>query len=217
MACGPQPTAQEQQTFKKEEQPAIQYQPENPKEVVVEYRKDGEQYAIALNDTSELPECTHANNRQIAYIKPTEQFFSCESESWQEISVKGKIGETGQKGDKGDKGEPGEPTSSNQWFDPISKKTWLIGASANYAMTKTYYQACTGEYKLPSRAEATEAAIHGLGTAFPALQGSANGVWTNDPGQTDPALYAYVILMNGSEAEKSIAESHGVACLKIEQ
>lgn len=41
---------------------------EEPKEVTVEYRKDGDQIALALDDTKDLPACTNANAQQLSLI-----------------------------------------------------------------------------------------------------------------------------------------------------
>ncbi len=213
-ACGTEPQHGEkdetgEENAKKDD---IEYQPsDNEKEVVVEYRKDGTSYSIAVNDTSELPECTRANSKQMAWIKKTEQFFSCEDESWVEVAVKGKDGVAGTKGEKGDKGEPGEPVTGNEWYDPITQKEWLFGAVSTTRLIAA--NACSNGYRLPTSAEAIAAVAHGLLVASSDLDGPAN-VWVSDPPeQPSPNDYSFYV-DNAGIRQTATTPSHGIACLK---
>jgi hypothetical protein len=106
--CGTEPT-QPAADENKPTKGGIVYQDE-PKEktVVVEYHKEGDKTALALEDTDELPECTLQNERQLAWIKRTEQFFACTDGEWVEVPVKGAAGKDGTEGEDGAAGEPGK-------------------------------------------------------------------------------------------------------------
>jgi hypothetical protein len=176
---------------KAEDKSSIDRQPEEPKPVVVEYRKDGAQIALALEDTKDLPECTLENARQLAWIKKTEQFFACENQTWVEVPVKGKAGangvngaqgERGEKGDKGEKGEAGKPPAPNEWIDPVTGERWLFTLVQLLEQLETNHATiCKDGWMLPSSAEATSAMLHGMGVAGTALGFDASfSVWTKE-------------------------------------
>ena len=194
-------------------QDAIDYEDSKPKEVVTEYRKEGSSYAIAVEDTSELPECTRANNKQLAWVKTSEIFFSCEDgDVWVEIeSVKGAEGAKGEKGDKGDKGDPGEPVAQNEWLDPITKKEWLFGAKTSTRLISA--SACSNGYHLPSSAEAIAAVVHGLLVASNDISGPTD-VWVSDPPeQPSPNDYSFYVNSSGARVAAT-TDSHGIVCVK---
>lgn len=118
-SCGTAPN--QPTTVAEPTKPAADYidhgsNPAPTKPLTVEYHKEQGMVALALEDTKDLPPCELANDRQLAYVKRTDQFFACENTLWTEIPVKGHDGAGGSKGDagptglagaKGDRGEPG--------------------------------------------------------------------------------------------------------------
>ncbi len=189
----------------------IVYQPtETPtKDVTVEYRKTGNDYALAVDDTADMPACGKENNQQLVYVKKLDTFFSCEGD-WKEIVIKGPAGsdgapgvagtggglgasgrpgeageagaagKDGAKGEKGDKGDPGQPVAVNQWFDQLTQNSWLIGAvESEGQFNASLATACGGGWRIPTAAEAQTAAQHGLILASQAI-GGPQRVWTSD-------------------------------------
>lgn len=154
---------------------------EEPKEMTVEYRRDGDQLALVVADTKDLPACTNANAQQLAWAKSSEQFFSCDGATWQEIAVKGKDGAEGPKGKTGDRGEPGKPPAPNEWVDPVTETRWLIGLpSVNIASAD---QICAGKWRMPNMLEASAAVQHGLLVVSGTMNGPAS-LWTVDHNYT---------------------------------
>lgn len=199
------------------------------KEVVVEYRKDGRSYSLAVNDTADLPACTHDNAKQLAWVKTTDQFFSCEDETWVQAPIasntpvaaavptapgdpgpKGESGAKGDKGDQGAKGDAGQPVSPNQWFDPITKQQWLIGNNTRQGILDNS-KPCTDGWALGTRAQVKLAIQHGLSLRSVELGGAAS-VWTSE--FRDTTTYRYLIDAGGSELDGYNNITAGIACLK---
>ena len=183
--------------------PAVDYQP-SKKEVVVEYRKNGTVYAVALTDTKDMPACDKNNSKQLVYIKNQDKFYSCENEAWEALAVKG---------EKGDPGAPATPVPVNQWFDPITSKYWLIGGGAVYAnVNSTFAQACTGSWRMPTTSEVQSAGTHGLGTASASLGGPTDAWSSNVYAELSKA--DVITLGTGFTIAKPMTESHGVFCIQ---
>jgi hypothetical protein len=216
-SCGAEPTEETAKPTATQPSGSIDYQPEAAKEVVVEYRKDGESYAITVSDTSELPACEKSNSKQLAWVKTTEQFFSCEDASWVEVPMKKPEAVVGSQGEKGDKGEPGEdgadgqPVPANQWFDPITGQSWLIGVTIAEGALGSITP-CSGDWRMPTKAETKVAVQHGLLIAAQQLH-TQSQVWTDE---FTPDSERIAIGANGiSEAYAGLISNAGVACLKI--
>ena len=235
--CGTEPTPTDAAKERSSENPGTgpRSPEEDPtRENVIEYRKDGQNLALAIEDTSELPACELANNKQLVYVKNAEVFLSCEEETWQEVPMaQGEKGDKGDKGDRGDKGETvvgpigpvgpegpkgdtGRPAAVNEWVDPITEVRWLIGPSQTHSQL-TFGGACNGAgWRIPNALEAAEAVTNGLGLAGKNL-GGADHVWTSDfqVSQLDPAV-SWRVYIDGAgfeRAELGGAATHGVACL----
>jgi hypothetical protein len=177
---------------------------DDEKEVVLEYRRAGERMALAVDDTKDVPECESLNDRQLVYVKKTDEFFSCEDGEWLEVDLKGP---------KGDPGEPAPIIADNMWQDPITEEIFLIAGNAKYPDAQS---ACAGDYRLPSLDEATTAVLHGLGGVAEDISGIAN-MWTS----TNSADYDYrqlvVTFNNGSYIHQLHGVLSGIICIKDAQ
>lgn len=80
-------------------------------------------------------------------------------------------GDKGDKGEKGDPGVAGTPTSMNQWYDPITKKIWVM-STFNRASQPT--DGCvSNDYRAPTKTETIAALSHGLKAAAQSLPNPA--------------------------------------------
>jgi hypothetical protein len=206
VACGQQPSSDKKETTP-DANGGIDYPPEE-KEVVTEYKKVGDNYALVLEKTKELPECALANDQQLAYITSEKKFFSCNVDTWQEIDVTGPIGPIGPQGPKGDT----EVLSQNMWVDPVAHHVWLIGADVTYAQAQS---ACTDDYRLPTYDELHAAALHGLGVASASIDGSDNA-WTTEQLPTNVNAMRVVNFKPLNDAYYVLSELHGVMCIRKE-
>lgn len=111
--------------------------------------------SISVAMASKLPECSESNETQLAYARSEKTYYFCESGSWSALDTVGQNGKDGVTTVI----EEEATNKKNQWVDPISGKEWIIGGSGNYAQAVA---ACTGDYRLPTWAEATEAITHGI-------------------------------------------------------
>ncbi len=246
-ACGTQETAKQTSSSNgtddsNKESSHIDYQSTAtpPKsDVTVQYEKVGEQYAIALNDQSLLPVCDKSNDRQLAYTREENKFFTCTASVWTELDVHGqagaagiagkagvdgKNGTDGSKGEKGDKGDDGKPVDPNQWFDPITQNNWLLGVIMTSAQVDTSPDVCSNGWRLASQMELATAIQHGYGLAVDA-QSDATGIWTStnviSNGVSVRALLSLTGVMNGActPTDQAIAGNHcpvaAIACLKV--
>lgn len=210
-ACG-QPSQNDGGTKPDSGSGGINHPDPNPKEVTVEYRKDGQSYSLAVDTTKDLPACEHANNKQLAWVKSTNQFFSCEDTTWTEVIVKGETGPIGPSGNTGPKGDPASP---NQWFDPITKLYWLIGAIQTEFQVNANV-ACGSSWTLPTKAQASSAVQHGLLVASSTINGPSK-VWTSEFSTTACAAgqdqCRAAIDAGGIERYAALATNAGVLCL----
>lgn len=208
-ACGADPTGQnqEQQNSGNDDNDVNYVQDE--KQIVVEYRKNGNVYAAALNDYSEMPECDMSNNKQLVYIKePVDKFYSCEDEAWEEVQ----FAKQGPPGPQGPKGDPADPLPANVWEDPFTQDQWLVLAKMNYA-TVTINQPCSGDWRLPTQAEGLAAAVHGIYTFSHDLN-NVNEMWTSE---TIDATYQVTVELSPARtgsALKTDINTVAVFCIK---
>lgn len=117
-------------------------------------------------------------------------------------SVTGPVSAKGEKGDRGDKGDVGPmgprgpagtngkdgkdgadgvdgktivevPVPVNQWYDPLTARSWLIGVDVLFADAE-----CGSDWRLPTRDELIDAKNHGLPLASADLDGPTDG-WSS--------------------------------------
>lgn len=154
--------------------------------------------SIMLATKADLPSCSDDNETQLAYISDTATFYVCEDSDW----VEAKIVAKGEKGDQGEAGSDGVTTvkeveatnKKNQWVDPISGLTWLLGGPSNWLSANS---SCSGDYRLPTYDEAEDAinrGIRGIAASVP----TGVDFWVNELG--------YIAGINAS----SLPEKKGV-------
>jgi hypothetical protein len=189
------------------------------KQVVTEYKKTANNVAIALADSKDLPECSLANDKQLAYIKNEDTFYACDAiaATWTIVDIKGSKGDQGPIGPSGSNGKDGEVATLNMWVDPITGLKWLIGGQANRTEAQNF---CTDPYRLPTEPEAYMASQHGLGLASHAISGPTS-LWSDDfsnygvDGLTP--FYRFIDLSSPNQlATDSASAIHGVVCVHIE-
>lgn len=220
-ACGTEPATTAEPVAAETYGETINRQDNEPEPLVVEYRKDGERLALALEDTKDLPACELDNEKQLAYIKRTEQFFECSDEEWNEVPIKGKSGDsgeqgaTGPQGPSGPKGDAGQPATANQWFDPMAENTWLVGAAVSQAPIILGTAVCSGSYRLASSAELQAAILHGLSIASGSFGGSTT-FWSSDTIADVNGDPIPVFVKANGQSQVSDGQTHGVACVAEE-
>lgn len=132
--------------------------------------------SIAVAKVSDLPECSEANDTQLGYVKADKQFYVCESASWNEISIED--GEDGSDGVTTVK-EIEATNKKNQWVDPITGLSWLLGGGGDYDQAVA---ACSGAYRLPTWDEAVAGINHGVRGIAASVPVGQN-FWIDVPGQ----------------------------------
>jgi len=167
--------------------------------------------SISVDLWGDLPECTKANEKQLAYVKEEKQFFVCEND-WQPIEVES-VAVEGEKGERGDDGADGITVTTNNWFDAVTNKNWLIGASANYASALT---SCDLPWRIPTKDEALAAAQRGLGVTASSI-GGPTSMWTSDVfslnAMNNHIIQAINTAPSVSSADRT-ADSRGVFCVE---
>lgn len=168
--------------------------------------------SIALDDFSDLPSCESSNDKQLAYVTSEDQFYVCEEKDWQPIEI-GSEGERGAKGDDGLDGEDGLTVTTNNWYDAVTDKNWLIGALGSYASAESN---CISPWRLPTKDEALAASQRGLGVAASSINGPTT-IWTSDEWNLNPT-HNFIIeniattpATNG--AQRSTA-TRGIVCVE---
>lgn len=111
--------------------------------------ESGKLQSLALDSKDDLPECTEANDKQLAYVTDEEQFYVCGDAEWTEITI-------------------GEELASNEWKDAATGYIWMIGGVTSYGLIG---QACDGDYDAATADEVKAAGKHGLE--------SDDGIWIN--------------------------------------
>lgn len=158
--------------------------------------------SISLATFADLPACDELLKNQLAYVRDSETFYVCDGD-WIEITIKGRDGVDGIT--QVTTTEVEGTNKKNQWVDPLTGKTWIIGGSALYSQTAT---ACTNGYRIPTYAEAELAIAHGIrgiAASIPALQ----DFWIST-NQT------YITVTSGVQHSQSVAANVGAAvyCVK---
>lgn len=154
-----------------------------------------------VTDVSSLKDCAKDTLGVLAYVQSSSQFMACMATGWQQVNVNGKDGSNGKDA----------PTiGSNQWYDAITQKYWTM---TNVLTSTTGRQDantnCSGNYRMPSKAEVISALIHGMGTA--------SGALTSPPAYVMPTLASvpsngYVIRV--SDATQQVATSAAEFCIQ---
>lgn len=178
--------------------------------------------SIAIADVADLPECDKRNETQLAYIKSDKEFYVCESADWVKLDdipstteiLKGQDGNNGNDGINGTNGSDGETITTNNWFDAVTGKLWLIGAIGSYAAAEGV---CIDPWRLPTKDEALAATQRGLGVASNTIAGPSN-LWTTTPWDSNPATNNWIIQNIHTTPALSAAnwstESKGIYCIE---
>lgn len=175
-------------------------------------------YAIAVSGAGDLPACTAANSKQLAYAKTEAKFYSCETSGWSALEIvgaagpKGDTGATGATGPQGPKGDPGQPTTGNEWADPVTGASWLIGVVT--ANQSTSAGACTNGWSLPTQDQAVAAVQHGLAVDSLSMSGpSAFWTSTTSTNQCGTGIAICYGIVDQNAATRWYG-SAGIACVK---
>lgn len=168
--------------------------------------------SIAIASMGDLPECSEANNTQLAYIKDEKAFYVCEGNDWniiddapvEVLTVKGK---------NGSNGSDGATVTTNNWYDAVTGKLWLIGANVHYSVIST---SCVSPWRLPTKQEALAAAQRGLGVAATTISGPTT-MWTSTPYNVGTSqTYITAISTSPAEAEHLLSSGtfRGLFCIE---
>lgn len=179
-----------------------------PREQVIEYRREGETTALAVDTSRDMPGCSLATNRTTVYVKDSDTYFVCDNEVWQEIEMRGP-----KASEPEEENEDAQDAAENEWTDPVTGERWFVGSQASVYFVREV-QACSGPWKHPTKAEARDAVLHGITTKIP--ESSSTHVWTAEAGYSDPAALQYAIrLFDGAEEELSVQETARIVCLYV--
>ena len=161
-----------------------------------------------LDSAADLPECSDANDKQLAYAKAEDTFYTCKAGSWDEVSIKGRDGRDGVDGVT-TVNEVEATNKKNQWVDSLTGKTWLIGGGGTYAQAAA---ACSGDYHLPTWAEAELAISHGIRAIAASIPATQN-FWIDT---ATPASPWYATETSGLPNKFQVAATSGYAvyCVK---
>lgn len=162
--------------------------------------------ALYIATDSDLPECTDKNTKQLVYVEDSRVFKHCSKGEWKiaEIVVKdgkdglagkdGSNGKDGTNGVNGTNGKDGTTVNGNMWYDPVTKKYWLIPSVAtcffsSCGFTEPTY--CQGDYRLPYQDELQLAVGRGLKSAADALGAPKEG-WVTQRDASDSGAFQTV-------------------------
>lgn len=168
--------------------------------------------SIALDSKKDLPECTAANDKQLAYIRDEEQFYTCEGRDWYSVEISSKAIK-GERGDDGEDGQDGITVTTNNWYDAVTDKTWLIGAIGSFATAET---TCISPWRMPTKDEALAAAQRGLGIASASISGPTT-IWTSDVWDLNPTHNFIIQAIDVSPATNGAQranDNRGVFCIE---
>jgi hypothetical protein len=131
-----------------------------------------------VDKEDDLVACDNTRKGNLAYVKQTSEFKACIEGGWTTVNVKGKDGVSGTNGTNG---KDGTPVSSNQWYDAITGKMWIMTTIVT-SLTgwSNSMSACTGNYQMPSPSEISLALIHGMKAAAQALVNAPIYIIAND-------------------------------------
>lgn len=140
--------------------------------------------ALYIATELELPECTDKNSKQLVYVEDSRVFKHCSKGEWKvaEILMKdgkngkdgaaGKDGSNGKDGAAGKDGTNGKVVNGNMWYDPVTKKYWIVPSSATCVVSScgvTSLSLCSGDYRLPYQDELSAALARGLKSSADSL------------------------------------------------
>lgn len=129
---------------------------------------------------SALIACDASSKGFLAYVQDKAQFMACLDAGWTVVNVSGKDGKNGSNGSNG---KDGSMVSSNQWYDPISTKMWVMtNVATPVAGWNNSMSACTGTYRMPTPAEIPVALVHGLKVVAQALINPPTFILASDSG-----------------------------------
>jgi hypothetical protein len=170
--------------------------------------------SIALKTKDDLPSCNKANDTQLAYIRDEKQFYVCESSDW--VAVDPPIEAKSVNGRDGSNGEDGTTVTTNNWFDAVTGKLWLIGAVVHISAIDA---ACIAPWRLPTAAEALGAMQRGLGVAATTVNGPTSA-WTSTPyvPSSGAGSQTFIASVNTApalaESIISLGQSKGLFCIE---
>lgn len=134
-----------------------------------------------VSTASALKTCDETSKGFLAYVEDVKQFQACLTSGWTVVDIKGKDGASGQAGTNGTNGTNGTMVSSNQWYDAISQKMWVMTTIATTITSwSNSMSACTGTYRMPSPTEVQTALIHGMKATAQALVNPPTFILAND-------------------------------------
>lgn len=164
--------------------------------------------SIAVANVSDLPKCSEENDTQLGYVKAQKKFYVCENADWVVIPIEdGKDGSDGSDGVTTVK-EIEATNKKNQWVDPITGLSWLLGGGGDYAQAVA---ACSGDYRLPTWAEASTAISHGVRGIAASVPTSTQNFWLYTNGQ-----YWYATETSGAPNKFQVLSSaaYNIFCVK---
>jgi hypothetical protein len=165
--------------------------------------------SIAVVFKADLPECSEAKEAMLAYVKSEDAFYSCESNVWVALDIKGKDGKDGANGVTTTV-EVEATNKLNHWEDPISGHYWYLGGAGTQSSA---ISACVGDYRLPTQAEGVEAINHGIRNVATDI-GAVLPFWTDAQSVGMPI---YATLVNGNANTVAVASNTAnisIFCIK---
>ncbi len=162
----------------------------------VDTAKDSSVYSYSqlVDSIADLPKCDDAHERQLIYVVETSEFKACSKAQWNTVNLKGKdgtdgkigtdgkngaIGASGKDGKNGVDGQDGQTVNGNMWFDPVTKKYWLLPSAPTQSPIPNY---CTNGWRMPTANEVSIAAMRGLKTAADAINAPKFSHFTSSAG-----------------------------------
>lgn len=220
VSCGAQPEAEPKSSPLPEPRSDINYA-EDPKEVVVEYRKEGKDKIEVFELTKDLPKCSSAKDGKVAFVRQEDKFFECEEDRWMQVildeteasKVKSEAKTTPSPSPSPTVSPSASPlpVSASVWVDPISGKKWVVGGQAAFRIAET---TCGASYRLPNRDEALAANNRGVRTAFPNV--SLTSFWINelDLAASTTSVYVLKVTPVVAIATALMTETHSILCIE---
>ena len=169
--------------------------------------------SIALKSKHDLPECLESNETQLAYVKDEKVFYVCEKGDWLAIDLEVKSEIKTVVGAKGDDGSDGETVTTNNWYDSVTGKYWLIGSNNTY---DNAFAGCISPWRLPGKNEALAAAQRGLGVAASTINGPTT-MWTSEVWDQNATHNVIITAINttpaNSVASRLDGSTKGTVCI----
>jgi hypothetical protein len=161
-----------------------------------------------------LPNCGKANETQVAYIRDEKQWYLCNESNW--IDIDAPVETKSIAGRDGTNGDDGTTVTTNNWFDAVTGKLWLIGANVHVIYVDS---ACVAPWRLPTSAEALGAMQRGLGVAATTVNGPTSA-WTSTPYLPSSGAGSLTFVANVNtvpalaESIISLGQSKGLFCIE---